>query len=151
MLEGGIVAPMIVSGKGVAASGVIDDAYATVMDLAPTFIDTAGARYPDDGSVRPMLGESMAPFLAGESELIHDDGYVTVLSHAGRTYVRKGRWKIVTESGPFDEAHFALYDVVGDPGETRDLRGVEPEKFEEMLETWREQRLQLGIVVPADL
>ena len=151
VLEGGIVAPMIVSGKGVAASGVIDDAYATVMDLAPTFIDTAGARYPDDGSVRPMLGESMVGFLAGESGSVHDDGYVTVLSHGGRAYARKGRWKIVTETGPFDEADFALYDVVDDPGETRDLREDEPEKFQEMLETWRERRLELGIVVPADL
>ena len=56
--EGGIVAPMMIAGPGVAARGVIDSTYLTVMDLAPTFLDIAGARYPDDDSVRPMLGGS---------------------------------------------------------------------------------------------
>ena len=149
--EGGLVAPMIISGKGVAAAGVIDATYSTVMDLAPTFLQIAGATYPDDGSVAPMLGESMQDFLAGNSDAIHDDNYVTVLSHKGRAFVRKAAWKIVTTEFPFDESKFELYDVVADPGEIHNLADDEPEKFAELLEIWRVERRKLGIVLPQDL
>ena len=150
-LEGGIVAPMIVAGAGVERRGAIDATYVTVMDLAPTFLEVAGAVYPDDGSVRPMLGESMAVFLRGESPWVHDDDYVTVLSHAGRMYLRRGRFKLVTAEGPFDEADLQLYDVVADPGEARDLREQQPELFEELVKVWRREQRELGIVLPGDL
>jgi len=150
-LEGGMVAPLIITGPGVAGEGLIDSTYLTVMDLAPTFLEIAGATYPDDGSVKPMLGESMVSFLAGESKTVHDDDYVTLISHRGRSFVRKGQWKLVVMEGPFDEEKFELYDVLADPGETHDLRNSMPEIYTEMLETWREERLELGIILPKDL
>lgn len=149
--EGGIVAPMIAAGPGVAFDGAIDATYVTVMDLAPTFLQIAGATYPADDAIRPMLGESMRDFLAGKSAMVHDDNYVTVLSHRGRSYLRQGRWKIVTTDGPFDEADFELFDVVADPGETNNLAADEPEKFAELIALWRVERLRLGIVLPEDL
>jgi len=150
-LEGGMVAPLIMTGPGVAGEGVINSTYLTVMDLAPTFIEIAGATYPDDGSVKPMLGESMVSFLAGESKTVHADDYVTLISHRGRSFVRQGQWKLVVVEGPFDEDKFELYDVLADPGETRDLRSSMPEIYSEMLETWRDERLKLGIILPKDL
>ena len=149
--EGGIVAPMIISGNGVSAAGVIDTTYATVMDLAPTFLQIAGATYPDDGSVSPMLGESMQDYLAGKSDTVHDDDYLTILSHKGRAYVRQGQWKIVTTERPFDESKFELYDVVADPGEIYNLAESEPEKLAELIAIWRNERKELGIVLPEDL
>jgi len=149
--EGGIVAPMIVAGKGVAAAGAIDATYATVMDLAPTFLEIAGAEYPNGGSVRPMLGESMTDFLAGNSDAVHDDDYVTVLSHRGHSYLRRGQWKIVTTEGPFDESNFELYDVVADPGEIDNLSESDPDKLAELIALWRIKRKEMGIVLPEDL
>jgi len=149
--EGGMVAPMIIAGSGIKSQGVIDSTYVTVMDLAPTFLEIAGATYPDDGSVRPMLGESMTEFLAGRSQSIHDDDYVTVLSHRGRSFVRKGPWKIVTTYGPFNEADFELYNVVEDPGETKNMANQEPEIYAELIETWRTKRKEFGIILPEDL
>jgi len=151
MLEGGIIAPMIASGTGVNRSGVIDGGYVTVMDIAPTFIEAAGAAYPDDSAVRPMVGESMGPFLSGANSQIHDDDYVTVLLHRGQAMARKGNWKIVTTFAPFDESKFALYDLQTDPGETVDLRQEEPEKFAELLDLWRQKRREYGYVLPQDL
>ncbi|MDA0679001.1 MAG: arylsulfatase [Proteobacteria bacterium] len=149
--EGGIVAPMIISGAGVSESAVIDSNYVTVMDLAPTFLAYAGGSYPDDGKVMPMLGESMVDLLGGETDAVHDDNYVTVMSHRGRALLRQGRWKIVTMDGPFDESKFELFDVVADPGETNNLTGAEPEKLAEMIGIWRVERKKLGIVLPEDL
>ena len=98
-----------------------------------------------------MLGESMAVFLRGEAPRVHDDDYVTVLSHGGRMYLRRGRFKLVTSERPFDEEDLQLYDVVADPGEARDLREQQPELFEELVKVWRRERRELGIVLPGDL
>ena len=147
--QGGIVAPMIIAGPGVDRVGDIDRSYVNVMDLAPTFIDMAGARYPDDKT--PMLGESMTDFLAGRAESVHDDDYVTAVYHRGVAYLRQGPWKIVTLEPPFDESKFELFNVAEDPGETIDLRDSEPEKYAELIALWREERRRLGIVLPRDL
>jgi arylsulfatase len=149
--QGGIVAPMIISGAGTASHGVINRSYVTVMDLAPTFLQLAGAKYPSDGSVRPMLGETMIPLLSGTASEVHDSTYVTALYHAGHAFVRQGRWKLVNLEPPFDESKFELFDIEADPGETTDLAAAEPERFREMLRLWREQRRKLGIILPSDL
>jgi arylsulfatase len=149
--EGGIVAPMMIAGPGVANIGAIDSTYVTVMDLAPTFLEYAGAQYPDDESVRPMLGESMSGLLAGEVETVHDEDYVTTLYHGGRAYLRQGKWKISNLEPPFDEADFELFDLSADPGETDNLAESHPEKYEQLLELWRDERRKLGIILPQDL
>jgi arylsulfatase len=148
--QGGIVAPMIVRDPRTATGGAIEDAYVTVMDVAPTLLELAGASYPEDEHVRPMLGESMAPLLAGERDRVHEEDYVTVLHHAGRAVVRQGRWKLVSLEPPFDEETMQLYDLVADPGETRDLRDAMPQRHAEMLELWRSERARLGIVLPGE-
>jgi len=149
--EGGIVAPMIISGAGVSSAGVIDSSYVTVMDFAPTFLEIAGAQYPIDDSIKPMLGTSLNDFLAGKSDAIHDSEYITVLSHGGRAFLRQGPWKIVTTEKPFDESKFELYDVVADPGEIRNLAKLEPEKLAELIALWRVKRKEMGIILPEDL
>ena len=149
--EGGIVAPMIISGPGVAAKGAIDSAYLTVMDLAPTFLEMAGTDYPNDGSVKPMLGESIQAFLAGETSEVHDSEYVTTMFHEGRAYLRQGNWKISTLEPPFDEKQFELFDLSVDPGETNNLANDQPEKLQELTELWRDKRKEFGIILPQDL
>jgi len=149
--EGGIVAPMIMAGPGVANIGAIDSTYVTVMDFAPTFLQFAGAKYPGDGSVRPMLGEDMTGFLAGEAETVHADDYVTTLYHGGRAYLRQGNWKISNLEPPFDEDDFELFNLSEDPGETDNLAESHAEKYEELLELWRGERRKLGIILPQDL
>jgi len=149
--EGGITAPMIISGKGVASTGQKTSTYLTVMDLAPTFLELAGVEYPDDGSVQVPLGESINAFLAAETDRVHDQDYVTVQSHGGRAMIRKGRWKLSNLDKPFDESKMELFDLDSDPGETRDLAATNPEKFQELLDLWRQERRRFGIVLPQDL
>lgn len=149
--EGGIVAPMLAAGPGVAARGLIDSHYLTVMDLAPTFLEIAGAHYPDDGSVRPMLGKSLSDCLAGKAERVHDESYVTALYNEGRAFLRQGKWKISNLDPPFDESAFELFDLEADPGESHNLAEQEPEKLAELIALWRLERKKLGIVLPEDL
>jgi arylsulfatase len=146
--QGGIAAQMIIAGPGVAHRGAISRAYVTVMDLAPTFLEFGGATYPQDGSVRPMEGESMAALLAGKESTVHASDYVTTLAHAGRAFVRRGRWKISNLEPPIDESAFELFDIDADPGETTNLASTHPDIYREMIQLWRSERERLGIVLP---
>ncbi len=149
--EGGMVAPFIVAGPGVSGEGSIDTSYFTVMDLAPTFLEIAGAEYPASETIRPMLGESMRAYLAGEADQIHGDDYVTTLFHYGRAFLRQGDWKISNIEGPLTEDDFELFNLAEDPGEATNLADSHPEKLEELIDIWREQRRELGIILPDDL
>jgi len=149
--EGGITAPMIIAGHGVSHRPEFYRGLVTVMDLAPTFIGMANGHYPDDGSVQPMRGKSIVPILSGSSDQVHDESEVFSLFHRNQAYVRQGKWKITQLDKPFEESGFELYDLASDPGETTDLSQQYPEKRNELIELWRKQRLELGIVLPGDL
>ncbi len=151
LTQGGIAAQLMIKGPQISARNEINHAYLTVMDLAPTFLEIAGAEYPADGSVRPMLGESMLPMLTGATDYVHEDDYVTVQFTIGRGYVREGNWKIVNIDTPFDESKFELFNLESDPGETTNLADQYPERYTRMLELWREKRMEYGIFLPSDL
>ena len=147
--QGGLVSPMIMAGPPVARRDEFTDAYLTVMDIMPTLLELAQTGYPQDKI--PMLGESAAAFLAGEEEAIHDSDYVTVFSHAQRSFIRQGDWKLLSLGTPFDEQHFELFNLVDDPGETTDLSAQHSGKRQQLLELWRDHRRRLGIILPQDL
>ena len=149
--EGGIVAPMIVAGPGVVASGEFTASYVTVMDLAPTFLELASAEYPASQLVAPMLGESMVELLSGRATRVHKDEYITLLMHYDVAFLRQGPWKLVTLEPPFNESNFELYNVENDPGETKDLKTVEAEKYKELIQLWRVRRQELTIILQDDL
>ena len=149
--EGGIRAPLIISGAGVEQQNTFNSDYLTLMDLAPTFLEIAGARYPDDGSVAPMLGASLRDLLAGQSGPVHAEDYVTILSHRGRSFIRQGRWKLVADQRPFDEKDFELFDLESDPGELNDLSEKFQDKKVEMIALWQVERKAIGIILPSDL
>lgn len=149
--EGGIAAPMIVAGSSVDRSGVINNSYLTVMDLAPTFLELAGAHYPTGPGLRPMLGESMVDLLAGNTHAAHEDSYTTVLYYEGRAFIRQSDWKLVNLNPPFDETTFELFNLADDPGEATDLRNREPARFAAMVELWHARRRALGILLPENI
>jgi arylsulfatase len=147
--QGGIVAPMIMTGPGVGRQGEQTDQYFTVLDFMPTFLELTGAKYPEDKF--PMYGESAIDFLAGDADSVHDDDYVTIFSYEQRSSLRQGDWKLMTIEQPFDERNFKLYNLKNDPGETTDLSNRYAEKRAEMLNLWRAERKRVGIILPEDL
>jgi arylsulfatase len=147
--EGGIVTPMIIAGDGVRHRREYSDIYVTVMDFLPTLLELAGGEYPDDKA--PLLGDSIVDYLAGDSDVVHDENYVTTFAYEQRAYVRKGNWKLLTLEQPFDERDFALYNLADDPGESIDLARSNPRKHGELLELWRTERRRMGITLPEDL
>lgn len=137
--EGGIHSPMIIktpfqkSGKGIVP------AFATVMDLAPTFLDLAGGSYPSRYKGRdlaPYQGASLLPFLTEQKDHIHDENYVMGWELFGRAALRKGNWKICKIEPPFGKGIFELFDLEADPTESHDLAKEVPDKYDELLKHW---------------
>ena len=66
--------------------------------------------------------------------------------------MRKGDWKIVHIAkaqggvGKPNGDGWELFNVVEDPGETKDVAHAHPEKFDELLKCWEEYVVECGIV-----
>jgi arylsulfatase len=148
--QGGTSAPMIVSGPGLVKDGEVVHAFATIMDLAPTFFEVAGVAYPQGfggKDVYPLKGRSLWPLLTTTVEDVHAPDYVFALEHRGHVLIRKGDWKLVNTTVPLHPDNFELYDLSRDMAEQHDLKLTQPDKFQEMLGEWdalkKETRLQI--------
>lgn len=149
--EGGMMAPMIISGPGVKRRNEINHGFLTLVDLAPTFYEIAGVAYPSrflGRQIHPLKGESLIPFLKGSTARIHGEDYVFALEHRNFAMLHKGRWKITNIDRPFDKAKFKLYDLSTDLAELHDLKEQEPEIIKELLEEWDAFSQQIRMQVP---
>jgi arylsulfatase len=148
--EGGMSAPFIISGSGIPDTGEIRHEYFTLLDIAPTFYEIASVGYPGvsgDAKTRPLLGNSILPYLEGKQPFIHNEDYVTGLNHGEGVYFRKGDWKLVLLEGDYDEDKFMLFNLASDLGETTDLRESDPDKFDEMLRGWNDYMKAHNIIL----
>jgi arylsulfatase A-like enzyme len=147
--EGGIVTPLIIAGKNAQKRQGFQNTFITVMDLAPTFLEIAGIKYPSsyaNKKVTPMPGESSLSFISGKTNTVHNEDYVFGLEHDGQCMLIKGKWKITNISNPLEETAFALYDLSKDIGETNDLSRSNPEKFKEMITEWEIFKKKNGVI-----
>lgn len=101
---------------GVKQPGREVDAFVSLADFAPTFLDVAGVKVD-----RSFAGRSLVPFLRNESPRDWRDALFTQ-SNGNELYgiqrsVMTRAWKYVYNGFDFDE----LYDVQSDPAEMRNL------------------------------
>jgi len=156
--EGGISTPMIASWPRVIRNrGVVNRSVGHVIDFMPTFVELAGAEYPErcnNRDVLPAEGVSFAPALrdpswqAGERSLFWE--------LRGAWAARQGKWKIVKQ-GP-ERTHIGmqvpkgcdaweLYDVEADRCELRNLAAQHPDKVRELARefgNWRQRCCRTG-------
>lgn len=125
-------APLLVHVPGLDPRVV--DAPVGLHDVAPTMLDLAGLR-----PRTRLAGRSLVPALVGEDALPDDRLLFAELMPDGllpfdRRVVRRGRYKLHwwVRDGTYE-----LYDLVEDPGETRDLGDARPEVVEDLLGTLR--------------
>ncbi|WP_194973296.1 arylsulfatase [Aquiflexum lacus] len=149
--EGGMNAPMIISGPGVSPKNQINDQFLSIMDLAPTFYELAGITYPKTWrgkEIAGLAGSSLLPALTGDPDPIHDSTYVFGLEHRGDAMLRKGKWKLLNTEKPFELKNFELYHLENDLSEQQDMKEVNPEKYQELLLEWEKFSQQVGIRTP---
>lgn len=112
--------PLILAGPGIPAGRVIDEPVSHV-DLMPTLADLLGVRCleaPQGRSLVRLLRDGRDPGFADRPHYL-----VNPLRGAGTDALVMGRYKLITREA--DRA-LELYDLVADPGETRDLAASEP-------------------------
>lgn len=134
--EGGMRVPFIARWPGRIASGRRSDAVTVAIDLFPTLLAAAGVPLPRD---RVIDGVDLAPLLfAGEDASALPERPVLYYDGAELTAVRVGRYKWHDRHGiPYGRlgglplmAIFTrgpwLFDLAADPGESYDVRGLQP-------------------------
>jgi arylsulfatase A-like enzyme len=119
MYEPGLHVPLLVRGPGIK-SGAVTNLFSLDIDLAPTFLDLAGAAIPSD-----MQGRSLVPILHGEMpsdwrtamyyRYYHDPGDHNTRAHLG---VRNATHKLIYF---WKKDAYELYDLKADPNEQKNL------------------------------
>ena len=153
--EGGIRVVGFVTWPGFARQGEISTAFATVMDIAPTVLELAGAEHPgaaDQGRYRgrnvvPMRGRSLVDYLSGTAEAVHDADTGTGWELFGRRAIRQGDWKALHLPAPYGPGAWQLYDLSADPGEIDDLAASRPDKLAELLGLWDRYVEETGVIL----
>ena len=153
--EGGIAAAMIAHWPhGIQQRGGLCRSPAHVIDLMPTFLDVAGAKYPQgsNGDGRTSLqGVSLKPVFEGQPLARNE----LCWEHEGNRGIRQGKWKLVSEyPGTWKTFYryakngaWELYDMEQDRTETNDLAGEKPDVVKRLSDAY-ERWAAKSLVVP---
>lgn len=149
--EGGIRAPLIVSGPGVEHRGAVSHALLHVMDVAPTFLASAGIADPsskEGGTAVPLQGKSMWPLLAGRQKATRADADWLGWELFGNRAIRQGDWKLLYLSkAAGGTGDWELFDLASDPAEMHDLSAKHPDKRAALLALWEEYVERNGVIL----
>lgn len=149
--EGGIRAPLIVTGPGVERAGTISHANLHVMDFVPTFLESAGVEHPalrEGGKFAPPQGKSMWPLLAGQSQATRTDADWLGWELFGNRAIRQGDWKLLyLLKGAGGAGDWELFNLREDPAELHDLSAKYPDKRAALLELWNQYAQRNGVIV----
>lgn len=148
--EGGTRPVAFIAGSLVRQSG-ISSSYVSVRDVVPTIIELARLPKPQftrgNDPVFVPTGTSLAPLLRDPGAVIHEK-VVDNGEMFGRRWSRRDQWKAVYIPAPTGPARWELFDVVADPGETRDLAAEHRDILAELRLQWLEYAYDNGVVVP---
>lgn len=135
--EGGMRVPLIVAGADLPAQGGLNHAFAFVTDITPTLMSFAGVELPGSRyggrPVQPMIGRDLRPLINGEVEQVYGAQDTVGYELAGHAALFQGDYKIVFNRGPLGDEQWRLFNIVKDPGESRDLAGEMPVRLQNML------------------
>ncbi len=148
--EGGVHAPLIVSGPGVE-TGARTAAQAFVTDIAPTILDLTDVPDINAPGDIPMWGRSLLPVLDGKAETIHGADDPVGFEVSGNASLFKGRFKLVRDMPPYGDGQWRLFDLVADPGETNDLSLGQSDLMSEMKRDYAAYAEKAGVLaLPED-
>ncbi|MFH1719130.1 MAG: arylsulfatase [Planctomycetota bacterium] len=141
--EGGCHTPLVVHWPAglKLKPGSITEEVSHVIDIMPTCLELAGARYPAEyhgNPLTPLDGRSLAPCLAGRERKGHEELF---FEHMGGRAVRIGDWKLVA----LQNEPWRLYNLAQDRTETNDLAPSHPERVQSMILKWNQCAVRVGL------
>jgi arylsulfatase len=148
--EGGISTPLIAywpEGIDSAQHGAIVHNPVHTIDIMPTIVELAQAKYPDTfngQTIEPMEGVSLSPTFNGREVRRESPIF---FNHEDNRAVRDGQWKLVALANqPWE-----LYDMLQDRSELHDLSEFHPDrvaKLSQQYETWAVRTHVVSDVAP---
>ncbi|MDJ1479788.1 arylsulfatase [Cytophagaceae bacterium YF14B1] len=145
MHEGGISSPFIAWLPKQIKAGSLVKGTGHLIDLAPTFYELAGAKYPatyNGVTANQLAGKSLVPVLTGKASEVNR-GEPLFWERAGNRAVHKGKWKIVST---FPAYQWELYDLESDRGETKNVAAQNPQIVNELSADYGKWAEKTGVV-----
>ena len=161
LYEGGIRVPLAIRWPGKIKAGRISDEPVMGIDFYPTFLSFAGAKSTGqnlDGENLSSLLFDTNPKLHRKSLFWHFPAYLEIysgmedsLGHWRTTpasAIRTGKWKLIEF---FEDDKQELYDLLNDPGETKNIADKFPAKKKELHDELRRWRKGVNAPIPMHL
>lgn len=140
--EGGIATPLIAHWpNGISDTGVLRTQSAQLPDVMATFVDVAGADYPEVLNGKPIKsleGFSLVPAFDGKAT----SRDVLYWEHEGNKAVRKGTWKLVCKY----PGEWELYDMETGRTELNDVASSHPEIVNELTQLYDAWAVRCGVI-----
>jgi arylsulfatase A len=136
--EGGHRVPFICRWPGNIKAGQVSDQVICTTDIMATALAAAGLSVPagaaeDSVNFMPLLTGAHSGWALREATVHHAGG--------GMFAIRKGKWKLIFGKGsggrtkvPKDDPNIQLYDMIADPGESKNLHAEKPGEVKELTE-----------------
>ncbi|HOX59006.1 MAG TPA: arylsulfatase [Candidatus Paceibacterota bacterium] len=127
--EGGIATPFIVRWPSVVKPGTLTHQIGHIIDVLPTCLELAGAKYPREFNgqeILPVEGRSLVPAFRGKEVRPPD---LLFWEQDGNRAVRQGKWKLVWD---VELRRWELYDLEADRTETKDLAARHPARVRKL-------------------
>ena len=145
LFEGGISSPFIAWYPAKIKAGTIAKGTGHLIDIAPTFYELAGAKYPaklNGVTANALPGKSLVPVLIGKEKEVNR-GEPLFWERAGNRAVREGKWKLVSHWPSYS---WELYNLEEDKGETKNVAQQNHEVVSRLSVKYFEWAKKTGVV-----
>lgn len=135
MHEGGIATPLIAHWPGVIPKNSFTDQVGHIIDFLPTFLDMAGAEYPETHKAVPLIpveGISLLPVLRSPDQTMARKEPL-YWAFAGSRAIRDGKWKLAWDNRV---KKWELYDMETDRTEMNNLAASKPDLAKSLADRW---------------
>ncbi|MFC4992380.1 arylsulfatase [Rubritalea tangerina] len=149
--EGGIRAPLIISGSGVVVDGITDTTVHAA-DIYPTILEYANVERPETfkgKKLNPLFGQSAKPFLEAKTNNIRNTEITPLcFESGGHKAVYQGYWKLMQGSTINENGNWVLINLKTDPTEKVDLSAEHPARVKRMTTHWEDYSKAYGYIAP---
>ncbi len=102
-------------------------------------------------SVEEIIGRDLTSLIAGSGDNLRSDTDFIGYELGGNSALFKGDYKIVFNRAPLGDNTWHLFNISIDPGESRDLATVEPERLGAMLTDYENYVIDNNVLpIPED-
>ncbi|MEM7183151.1 MAG: sulfatase-like hydrolase/transferase [Spirochaetota bacterium] len=143
--EGGVRTPLIISGKNIPG-GQQSNEFCFITDVVPTILELAGMEAKSNKLYTQITGKSLLPHLKNLSVPVYQEDEGVGMEAANSASYYQGDFKIVKNNIPLGDNKWYMYNLRKDPGETKDISKMYPEKFTTMITSYTTYAKAVGVI-----